>query len=157
MMKENKNKAFDITITIISIILVAGLGTLFVNLGNEWFDSLTKASEWIPNFFIPVFWTVIYVAFAVVLIIWQRKNRLNKNIFILLVINGALNVLWCLVFFTFNQLFLGNIVIIFNFFFAIRLVVEINKDNKIFGWILSIYPFWLAIATTLNLAVWILN
>ena len=147
----------NIIITIISIILVAGLGTLFTQLGMGWFDSLDKPTEWIPSFIIPIVWSIIYVLFAFVLINWQSNKPLTREMTVLLFINGVLNVHWCLVFFTFNQLFLGNVIIIINALFAIRLIFEIAKENSVYGLILTLYPVWLCIATSLNTALWILN
>ena len=74
-----------------------------------------------------------------------------------MIINGALNVLWCLVFFTLKQLLLGDIVIILNLIAGFLLIADIFKTKKLYGYILIIYPIWLSIATTLNLALWILN
>ena len=147
----------NIIITLVSIIIIAGLGTLFVQLGMNWFNNLVKPREWIPSFIIPIVWTIIYALFAYVLIKWQNKKPLTKENVILLSINGFLNILWCLIFFTLNQLFLGNIVIIINALFALRLYFEICKEDAMSGLIISLYPIWLCIATTLNIAVWILN
>jgi len=144
-------------ITIVSIIAVAALGTIFSQLGMAWFEGLIKPTEWIPSFIIPIVWTVIYLLFAYVLIKWQSRQPITKENIILLAINGILNVLWCLVFFTLNQLLLGNIVIIINAIFGIRLHFEICKQDAMNGLIISLYPIWLCIATTLNIAVWILN
>lgn len=153
----NKNKTLQIILIWISLIIVAVLGSIFVNLGMDWFMNLNKPNEWIPNILIPIVWTVIYLTFAIVLSIWTNKGKLLKNIIILLIINGILNILWCLIFFTLNQLFLGNIAIILNLIFGFKLLFDINRENSIYAWILAIYPTWLSIATTLNLAVWILN
>ena len=147
----------NIIITLVSIVAVAVLGTIFAQLGMGWFDGLVKPREWIPSWIIPVVWTVIYLLFAYVLVKWQNKTPLTKENVILLIINGALNVLWCLVFFTLNQLFLGNVIIIINTLFALRLYFEICKQDALNGLIISLYPIWLCIATTLNIAVWILN
>lgn len=147
----------NIIITLVSIVVVAGLGTLFAQLGMGWFDGLNKPTEWIPSWIIPIVWTVIYLLFAYVLVKWQNKTPLTKENIILLIINGVLNVLWCLVFFTLNQLLLGNIVIIINTLFALRLYFEICKEDAMSGLIISIYPIWLCIASTLNIALWILN
>ncbi|MBQ8909319.1 MAG: tryptophan-rich sensory protein [Clostridia bacterium] len=146
-----------IWITLISIVAVAGFGTLFTQLGMGWFDKLIKPAEWIPSWIIPIVWTVIYGLFAYVLIKWQNRRPLTKENIILLIVNGVLNILWCLVFFTLHQLFLGVVVIVINALFAIRLYLEICKEDAMNGFIISIYPIWLCIATTLNLAVWILN
>lgn len=153
----NKNKTLQIILIWISLIIVAVLGSIFVNLGMDWFMNLNKPNEWIPNILIPIVWTVIYLTFAIVLSIWANKEKLPKNIIILLIINGILNILWCLIFFTLNQLFLGNIAIILNLIFGFKLLFDINRENSLYAWILAIYPTWLSIATTLNLAVWILN
>lgn len=147
----------NIIITLVSIVIVAGLGTLFAQLGMKWFDGLDKPTEWIPSFIIPIVWTVIYLLFAYVLVKWQNIKPLTKENIILLAINGVLNVLWCLVFFTLNQLLLGNIIIVINALFGIRLYLEICKEDAMSGLIISLYPIWLCIATTLNTALWILN
>lgn len=147
----------NVIITIVSILAVAGFGTLFTQLGMGWFDGLAKPKEWIPSFIIPIVWTVIYLLFVYVLLKWQSRKPLSKENIILLAINGVLNILWCLVFFTLNQLLLGNVIIIINALFALRLYLEICKEDAMNGLIISLYPVWLCIATTLNLAVWILN
>lgn len=147
----------NIIITVVSIVVVAVLGTIFAQIGMGWFDGLVKPREWIPSFIIPIVWTVIYLLFAYVLIKWQQRTPITKENIILLIINGVLNVLWCLVFFTLHQLFLGNVVIIINALFGIRLYLEICKEDAMNGLIISLYPIWLCIATTLNIALWILN
>ncbi len=152
-----KRKWLAISIMIASIIVVAGLGSLFVNLGMDWFNSLIKPKEWIPNFVIPIVWTVVYLAFAIILFLWLSKDKIDKTTLVYLILNGIFNILWCLVFFTLNQLFLGNIVIIINAIIGVVLIVKISSYNKIYSRILSIYPIWLCIATSLNLALWILN
>ena len=152
-----KNNVVRIISVVAPIVLVAVLGSVFVNLGMEWFNGLTKPSQWIPNWVIPVVWTVIYILFAVLLLIWSTKEEIPLSTKILLIINGILNILWCLVFFTLKQTFLGNIVIIINLIAGIALWVNIFLQKKNYAYAVAIYPIWLSIATTLNLAMWILN
>lgn len=156
-MQENKNIVGKIIISTLIIVAVAALGSVFVNLGIDWFNGLIKPLEWIPNFLIPVVWTVIYLTFAIVNFIWIKNGTIPKQTVVLMIINAVLNVLWCLLFFTFNLLFIGNIAIIFNLIAGFFLWASIYKSNKIYSYILLIYPVWLSIATTLNLALWILN
>lgn len=144
-------------ITILAIIAVAALGTVFTQLGSNWYEGLTKPSQWIPSFVIPIAWTLIYLSFIIVLCLWQKRKPLTGENIILLAINGFLNVLWCLVFFTLKSVLLGNIIIVINVLFAIRLLFEICKESSVYGLWLSIYPIWLSVAATLNMAVWILN
>ncbi|MBE5735056.1 MAG: tryptophan-rich sensory protein [Clostridiales bacterium] len=157
MGKNTTMRKSNIVSIIIPIIIIAGLGTLFSQIGMRWFEGLNKPTEWIPSIVIPIIWTVIYVLFAWILIKWQNRTPISKENIVLLVINGVLNVLWCLVFFTLQQLFLGNVVIIINALFALRLYFEICKEDAMNGLIISLYPVWVCIATTLNIALWILN
>lgn len=152
-----KNNILRITSVVAPIVLVAVLGSVFVNLGMDWFNGLVKPSQWIPNWIIPVVWTIIYITFAVVLLIWTNKENLKKSIIILLIVNGILNILWCLVFFTLNLTFIGNIVIVLNLIAGCVLWINIFMQKKIYAYWISIYPIWLSVATTLNLALWILN
>ena len=152
-----KNELVKIIVTILSIVVVAVLGSIFVNLGMEWFNSLSRPSQWIPNVIIPIVWTIIYITFAIVLSIWISKSGLPKSVVILLIINGVFNVLWCLTFFTLRLTFIGNIVIVLNLILSYALILTIKKYVPLYALITSIYPIWISIATTLNLALWILN
>ena len=152
-----KNKTFQIVLSFVVIALVAGVGSVFVSIGMPWFDALAKPSQWIPNVVIPIVWTIVYGLFAVINFFWIKNNGVSKTTTILMFVNAFLNLLWCLVFFTFNLTFVGNIFIILNLIAGILLWVSIYKENKLYSYILSLYPIWLSIATTLNLALWILN
>lgn len=152
-----RNQIKKIIISFVVIISVAVLGSVFVNLGMDWFDSLNKPTQWVPNFVIPIAWTIIYSAFAIINFIWFKNDEVPTSTVVLMLINAVLNVLWCLTFFTLNLLLLGNIVILLNLIAGFALVINIFSNKKLYGFILSIYPIWLSIATTLNLALWILN
>lgn len=156
-MKTFLKNNLDIFITLFFIALVAGLGSLFVNLGLNWYSSLKTPTEWIPSIVIPILWSTIYVSFAIICSILLKKKLLTKDIITLGIINGVLNILWCLIFFTLNQLLIGNIIIIINAFFATILLVKFIKINKWYVNLLWLYPIWLYLATSFNLALWILN
>ena len=154
-MERNQTKKIIISFAV--IILVAALGSIFVNLGMDWFNTLNKPTEWVQNIVIPIVWTVIYISFAVINFIWLKREDIPTSTVILMLINAVLNVLWCLTFFTLKQLLIGNIVIVLNLIAGFVLIVNIFKSKKSYAYILSIYPIWLSIATTLNLTLWILN
>ena len=124
MKKEKFLKALYI---IIPILIVAILGSIFVNIGMSWFDGLKKPSQWIPNFVIPIVWTVIYITFLTILVLWQNSDKIPFSTIILLIINGVLNVLWCLVFFTLRLTFAGNLVIILNLIAGFYLIFNIKS------------------------------
>lgn len=154
MKQEN---IINYVVGISSVLLVALLGWVFVDMGMDWFNSLQRPSEWIPNWFIPMVWTIIYSVFIFYIIHLVRKEKDNKKVIILLIVNGVLNVLWCLIYFALNSLLGGQITIILNLIASVLLLKEICKTSELFSYILTAYPIWLSIATCLNLAVWILN
>ena len=156
-MKTSKEKTKSYIIIISTILLVAILGSVFVNLGTEWFSSLKRPSQFVPDFIIPIVWTIIYALFAIVLCVWASKENLTTKTKVLLIINAVLNVLWCLIFFTFNQTLGGLIFIVLLLISAYILIIDINKQKQIYSFILALYPVWVSIATCLNLALWILN
>lgn len=152
------SKIISYVLIILSIGIVAGLGSLFVNLGMDWFSVLKTPSQFPPNFIIPIVWSVIYIIFAIVLCNWVSKGEgLPSSIKVLLILNGIFNILWCLIFFTLNQTFGGLVSIILLLIMAYVLVINIFKYNRVYGYFTLIYPVWVSIATTLNIALWVLN
>ena len=154
MKKENLKKYIT---SFIFVAVVAALGGIFVNLGLDWYESLDKPNECLPSYVISLMWGVIYTTYFIYLIYLINRKGLNKKIIVYSIINGVLNVVWCLVFFTLNNLLIGEIALLVNLMFGIILIFEINKKEDIFGYLLMVYPCWLLIASSLNLAVWILN
>lgn len=156
-MKTKSQKTISYFVIIASILVVAGLGSLFVNLGMGWFETLKKPSEFVPSFIIPIVWTVVYILFAVVLCLWVTNDDIPTKTFVLLVVNGVLNILWCLLFFTLNSTLLGVISIVLLLISSYLLVIDIFRYKNLYGYLTIIYPIWASVATTLNLALWILN
>lgn len=156
-MKNMKSKIISYVIILISIAVVAGMGSVFVNLGMDWFMMLDKPSQFVPNFLIPIVWTVIYVVFAIVLCLLVYNNGITTKTIILLTISGFLNIIWCLLFFTLNLTFWGVISIILLLISAYLVVLDLLTYNKFYVYFTIIYPLWASIATALNLSLWILN
>lgn len=145
-------------LTALCIVAVAAVGSIFTGIGQEWYAILIRPSQWPPNYLFPIVWSAIYllVFFALCYCIKQNVPNLKK-LLIVAAINGVLNVLWCLTFFTLHMPLLGLVAIILNLAAAIALVAEIYGANKIWAYFTAIYPLWVSLATALNLAIWILN
>ncbi len=80
-----------------------------------------------------------------------------KSVTTLFIINGVLNVAWCLLFFTLQLTFVGLIAILLNLIAGVLLSAEIKRHETKYFYALLIYPIWLSIASALNIALWILN
>lgn len=153
-----KNLLLKYIVIVISVALVAIIGGIFTNMGMEWYENLLKPSQWPPKFLFPLVWSLVYVFSIIILVMLvKNKNYHTKKLVLIFIINGILNVLWCLLFFVFHQLFLGQVIIIINLIMSFMLINKLEDAGNFYFYLLSIYPIWLSIATTLNLAVWILN
>lgn len=152
-----KERIVDYGIPVLGTLLVAGLGSIFVKKGMMWYEKLEKPTQWLPTPIIPIVWTVVYSLGIAYMIHLVRKEKRNKKVVSLLIINGFLNVLWCLTFFALHSLLIGQIVIIINLFASILLIKQIVKSSEVYGYLLMIYPVWLSIAMSLNTACWLLN
>ena len=156
MESTKKQKLLNLLWAFLSVAVVALIANLFSERNSEWYNNLAKASEWPPAFLFPIMWSIIYFLVGLSIYFMLNSGKMNKKMTILLVINGIVNILWCLLFFTLESTIGGLIMILFNLVASILLVREIDKDKPL-GYFLTIYPLWVSFATMLNLAVWILN
>lgn len=156
-MRTKSQKFLGYFLIISTILIVAILGSVFVNMGIDWFNLLVRPTQFVPTVLIPIIWTIIYIDFAIVLCLWWDKSRFPKTTIFLLVINSVFNVLWCFLFFALGYTFWGLVSIVLLLIMSYVLIVNIFKQNRLYAYLLSIYPIWVSIATTLNLALWILN
>ena len=142
----------------IGIIIVAALGSLFTALGQSWFATLQKPAQWPPNFIFPIVWSTIYItAFFSLRSAFEQENVKALRLLILALINGGLNILWCLAFFTLHLTLVGVVVIVLNLAAAVLYAAELYRKTPLWASASLIYPIWIAIAFALNLAVWILQ
>ena len=156
-MKTLKSKIISYVIILVSISIIAGVGSLLVNLGMDWYMSLDKPIQFVPSFLIPIVWTVIYIVFAIVLCLLFNDAVFNAKTITLLTISGILNIIWCLLFFALNLTFWGLVSIVLLLISSYLVVLDLLKYNKFYVYFTIIYPIWVSIATTLNIALWILN
>lgn len=142
----------------IGVTLTAVLGSIFSAMGMEWYGTLTRPTDWPPNYIFPIVWSIVYLlAFVTLCGVYRAENNDTRTITVLAIVNGLLNVLWCLVFFTFEQLFVGVVVIVINLVVAIWLVLQLKSKGNLWFYLMLVYPLWVSVATTLNIAMWILN
>lgn len=144
-------------ISLAFVILVSVLGGVFVKMGSDFFDSVQKPTQWVPDFVFAVVWTLIYIIYAVTYFLFSGERLLDKKLVFVGLLNGLLNVLWCLVYFALGNSFGGIVIIIINAFFATVLAKLIIEKGQKLTFLCWLYPLWLYLATALNFAVWILN
>lgn len=126
-------------------------------MGDDFFSTVTKPTQWVPDFVFAVVWTLIYIIYAVTYFLFSGEGLLDKKLVFIGLTNGLLNVLWSLVYFALGNSFGGMVIIIINAFFATLLAKSITEKGQKFTFLCWLYPLWLYLATALNFAVWILN
>jgi len=156
---ENSKKInwLNVLYAIVAIAFVGLIGRWLTDTNSAWYTSLIKPREFLPAAVFPIVWGLIYACFAVLIYLLLEKDQLNGWTYGLLIANGAGQLIWSLVYFRMNSLLLGIIVIVFLLTLAITLLFNLAKKNKIYLYLMIIYPIWLVIATILNTALWTLN
>lgn len=158
MEKNNKKTIIvNILIAVFAVGIVFLLSSIFTNRNTEWYMTMTHPSEWVPRVVFPIVWSLIYVVFAGIIFVILQKNEMDRSMIFLFSVNGALNILWCLVFFTLESTLGGVVVLAACLWAAIMLTIKLMKTDRKLGFISKIYPYWLTIALLLNVASWILN
>ena len=127
-----------------------GLGGIFTGPGvsSEWYTTMNQAPWTPPGWFFGVAWTTIMILLAVFMD-YATQKYFSKIVY-LYSIQIALNVMWNPVFFYFQEVLGGLIVIL-----SLTVVVGMMRYSKIkkLGWKAAyILPYfvWLVVASSLN-------
>ena len=126
---------------------------------NNWYQGLNKAPWTPPGWMFGVAWTIIMVCFSfyMAMISVNFKGKLLQQLGILFILQWILNVGWNPVFFHFNWVLLGAIMI---FLLIIVLVsIQLNFGGKKLILRLLIFPYliWLIVAFSMNVFVLVKN
>ncbi len=128
------------------------IGGIFTGKGipSEWYINLNKAPWTPPGWVFGFAWTTIMICFSIYMsTLWPAVN--NKSLLIgLFILQWVLNVGWCLIFFYYQNVSLGFIVII-----SLTLLVAIFfflfwPQIQFLSTLILPYLIWLIIATSLN-------
>lgn len=154
--KINFKPLLDIAIAILAVALTAVASSLFVKTDTEWYNNLVKPDFNPQPIVFMIAWTIVYALTAAVIAIGLIKGA-PKKILILIFSQLALQILWCLLFFTLYMP--GAALAVLALLLAANLLIEIwlMKWNETAAW-LYVFPIaWFAFATALNYAILMLN
>lgn len=152
-----KKKILDsILLSLLLTAIVAGTAMLFTDTKSDWYIALQKPSIQPPAIVFPIVWTVVYLLFAASLTLVQLNCKDNKT-YVLFVIQGVLNILWCLFFFT-AHLPLVALVIIIGYLISTYLTMRrIYSCSKTAFFLFLPQCVWLVFAAVLNYMIVLLN
>ena len=156
----SKKKTVLTYLTIIGITLLgAGLSSIFVNLGMDEYNTLTKPPLSPPNILFPIAWTVFYlimsISFSYIYLNSDKYQR--KAATKIYILQLAVNLLWPLFFFTLGLYFFSYLWLTLLIVLVISMIIIFYDASKSAALVNLGYLAWLIFASYLNLGVFSLN
>ena len=156
------NKYLKISIFVATCIAVGYLSGIVTRSSVEtWFPTLVKPSFNPPGWIFAPVWSLLYAMMGVAAgLIWSRidyEKEAVRNALIFFVVQLALNALWSLLFFGLKNPLLALIEILLLWLMIYETYIKFTKIDKIAGYLLIPYIFWVSFATILNASIWWLN
>ncbi len=135
------------------------LGSLFTTPGvnSDWYNSLNQAPWTPPGWVFGVAWTTIMICFSIYLAKLFEHKKLWQSLIPLYIIQWILNVGWNPVFFYYQAVGLGLVVISTLLLVIVFFLVGYRKKLEWYSILLAPYVIWLAIATSLNGYIYLYN
>lgn len=135
------------------------IGGFFTQTGvtSEWYASFNKAPWTPPGWVFGAAWTAIMICFAVYMAFATKGTKNVRFLMGLFIIQWILNVSWNPIFFYFQQVLLGLIVISALTLLVTILLFRYWSDLKWKSVLIFPYFIWLLIATSLNWYIWANN
>ena len=161
MAKFNLKDIAELIISLVIVFAAGGIGTIFtLSQIPTWYATLTKPSWAPPNWLFGQVWTTLYILMAIALfLVWREGlNREDVRLAILIfAVQLVLNVLWSVIFFGYNSLLGGLVVVIILWIVILANIIVFYRVSKPAGLLLLPYIIWVSIASYLNYSVYLLN
>ncbi len=139
---------------------IAGLiGAIFTTPSiPAWYASLVKPGFSPPNWLFAPVWTLLYLLMGVSLyLIITAKSKKKKAAYYLFAVQLALNVLWSILFFGMHAPLYAFMEIVLMWISILATILVFHRISKPAAWLNVPYLLWVAFASALNLAIFILN
>lgn len=157
MKSTTKSVLINAAIALLSVTLVGVVGRLLTDTNSAWFTGLQKPSQFPPSILFPIFWSVIYLCFAVLVFLLLQRKQMDLFTLVTLILTGVFQWLWSLVYFRLRSLIFGLAILVVLAALAVALLTTLSEKDKRYLSLMAIYPMWLTFATFLNLALWTIN
>ena len=152
-----KHNFIDIAIFVLSAELVGVVSALLSGGFGDFYDKFTAPPLLPPSWLFPVVWTILYavMGFSAYLIYSSEADKTKC-----LVIYWAqltVNFFWIIVFFRFEELWAGVVVILILLALIIAMINCFRKIRPLAALINIPYLIWVSFATYLTIAIAIIN
>ena len=123
---------------------------------GPWYEALTKAPWNPPNWVFAPAWLTLYVLIGIAGARTFSRNPASGTM-ILWILQMILNWAWSPTWFTLHLLWPAFILIMVILALIIAFIVKTWNTDRVSAWLFVPYALWVAFASTLNLAIAILN
>lgn len=110
-----------------------------------------------PSILFPIVWSILYVLIGVSYGILESNSLVDSNINFIYYLQLFVNALWSIFFFVLKWRFFAFLWILLLLVLVIIMIIRFYRKNKISGLLQIPYLLWVAFATYLNFAIWLLN
>ena len=141
-------------------VTILGVAGMMLTPLDAWYYALRKPSWQPPNWLFGPVWTIIFILEAASAVIgWQASRSLSGEILLIsaYVVNGLLNMLWSLLFFTLRRPDWALIEVGF-LWLSIVVMIAVLRDQAGLAWVFLVpYLLWVSFAASLTRTIVRLN
>ena len=138
------------------LVVGGGLAIGLFTLPGEWYAALVKPSFNPPNWIFGPVWTVLYGMIAIAG--WRLWNGHRDSMAMKLWFAAlALNFCWSPAFFAFNNIGLALAIILSLLLVILAFIATARRVDSISALLFAPYALWVAFASLLNAAIFMLN
>lgn len=148
---------FKIYLKSILIPVIVGAIVGFITSRFIDYNSLIQPPLAPPGILFPIIWSILYVLMGISYGILESNSLVNYNINSIYYLQLFVNALWSIFFFVFKWRFFAFLWVLLLLVLVIIMIKRFYHKNKISGLLQIPYLFWVAFATYLNFAIWLLN
>ncbi len=156
------NKIYKILVMVATCLVIGYFSGMVTRSAiTTWYPTLVKPSFNPPNWIFAPVWTMLYIMMGVAAgLVWDRigqQKEVVKNALVFFAVQLVLNALWSFLFFGLKNPMLSGLEIVILWLMIFETYSKFIKINKIAGYLLIPYLFWVSFASVLNGSIWWLN
>lgn len=148
---------FKIYLKAILIPVIVGAIVGFITSRFIDYNSLVQPPLAPPGILFPIVWSVLYVLMGVSYGILESNSLVDSDINFIYYLQLFVNALWSIFFFVLKWRFFAFLWILLLLILVVIMIIRFYRKNKIAGLLQIPYLLWVAFATYLNFAIWLLN
>jgi tryptophan-rich sensory protein len=141
-------------------LLVSGIGgAVTATSVGTWYQALEKPPFNPPDWAFAPVWTALYIAMAIAAWrVWRRgSSEATRRALVAFAVQLVLNLAWSFLFFGLRRIDLALVEIVVLLVAIVANAILFRRVDRLAGLLFVPYAGWVAYATALNAALWLLN